>query len=138
MISDLKKAGFTGDKIVLAAHSLGGVMSQKYAAENPNLVKAQVLMGSVLQRSLREILPDGTSHFKYEVPTLTLGGTKDGLMRITRVTESFWHSFENITPSQKDLFPVVALEGVNHMGFMSGSPPGLVRKRDLVADVSEA
>jgi len=31
MIKDLKNAGFTGDKIVLAGHSLGGVMAQKYA-----------------------------------------------------------------------------------------------------------
>ena len=53
------------------------------------------------------------------------------------MAEHFWHAFENITPTQKNMFPVVALEGVNHMGFMSGSPPYLVKVRDLVADVSE-
>ena len=94
-------------------------------------------MGSVLERGTREILADGTSYFNYGVPTLTLGGTKDGLMRISRVAESFWHAHENIAAEQKDLFPVVALEGVSHMGFMSGPAPGLVKKRDLVQDVTE-
>ena len=94
-------------------------------------------MGSVLERGTREILADGTSYFNYGVPTLTLGGTKDGLMRISRVAESFWHAHENIAAEQKDLFPVVALKGVSHMGFMSGTPPGAVAKRDLVMDVSE-
>jgi len=89
-------------------------------------------MGSVLERSTVEILADGTSHFNFVTPTLTLGGTKDGLMRVSRVAESFWHTHENINSEQKDLFPVVALEGVSHMGFMSGTAPGLVEKRDLV------
>jgi hypothetical protein len=71
-------------------------------------------MGSVLTRDNRSIQSDGTSKYNYNVPTLTIGGTKDGLMRISRVAESFWHSYNNITPSQKDLFPVVALEGVSH------------------------
>jgi len=97
----------------MAGHSLGGVMAQQYSNGN-NGIKAQILMGSVLTRDHRSIQPDGTSKFNYKVPTLTIGGTKDGLMRISRVAESFWHAHENITPTQKDLFPVVALEGVSH------------------------
>lgn len=94
-------------------------------------------MGSVLTRDHRSIEADGTSKFNYNVPTLTIGGTKDGLMRISRVAESFWHAHDNITPSQKDLFPVVALEGVSHAQFMSGVPPSAVKNRDLKPDVSE-
>ena len=112
-------------------------MSQKYAKGKSNTIKGQVLMGSVLTRDTREIQADGSSHYSFDVPTLTLGGTKDGLMRISRVAESYWHSYENITPEQKDMFPVVALQGVSHMGFLSGSAPGAVAKRDLVMDVSE-
>jgi len=78
-------------------------------------VKAQILMGSTLTREHRSIQPDGTTFFDYPVPTLTIGGTKDGLMRISRIAESFWHSSENISADQKDLFPVVALDGVSHM-----------------------
>jgi hypothetical protein len=95
-------------------------------------------MGSVLTRDKRSIQDDGTTHYDYDVPTLTIGGTKDGLMRISRVAESYWHSYTNIESAQKDLFPVVALDGVSHMGFMSGVAPKAVAKRDLVMDVSES
>ena len=98
----------------MAGHSLGGVMAQKFTNGKNSGIKAQILMGSVLTRDNRSIQSDGTSKYNYNVPTLTIGGTKDGLMRISRVAESFWHSYNNITPSQKDLFPVVALEGVSH------------------------
>jgi len=53
-------------------------------------------MGSVLTRDKRSIQADGTTHYDYPVPTLTIGGTKDGLMRISRVAESYWHSYTNI------------------------------------------
>ena len=52
-----------------------------------------------------------------------IGGTKDGIMRISRVAESFWHSKLNIESTQKDLVPVIAFEGVSHAEFMSGTPP---------------
>jgi esterase/lipase len=53
-IKELRKEGFTGDNLVMAGHSLGGVMAQKYANGN-NGIKAQVLMGSVLTRDTRTI-----------------------------------------------------------------------------------
>lgn len=93
-------------------------------------------MGATITRDHREINSDGTSKFDYNVPTLTLGGTKDGMMRISRIAESFWHSEVNIEKSQKNLFPVVALEGVSHMQFSSGKPPIAVKRRDLKPDVS--
>jgi predicted alpha/beta-hydrolase family hydrolase len=116
----LRKLGFTGDNIVMAGHSLGGVMSQGYTADHSSTVKAQVLMGSVLTRDKRSITKNGSTKIDYKVPTLTVGGTKDGLMRISRVAESFWHSHENIQTSQKDLFPTVAFEGISHAQFSSG------------------
>lgn len=82
--------GFTGDNVVIAGHSLGGVMSQNYAQDNTD-IKAQVLMGSTMLRTNRSINDDdGKSNYNYTVPTLTIGGTKDGLMRMTRVTENYW------------------------------------------------
>ena len=42
-------------------------------------------MGSVLLRDNHSINDDGTTHFDYDVPTLTLGGTKDCLMRESRL-----------------------------------------------------
>lgn len=59
-------------------------------------------------------------------------------MRISRVAEAFWHSNLNIEAAQKNLFPVIAFEGVSHAEFMSGTPPLLVKNKDLKPDVSES
>lgn len=67
-------------------------MAQNYADDKKSPVKAQVLMGAVLTRDKHSLNDDGTTHWNYPVPTLTIGGTKDGLMRTTRVAESYWHS----------------------------------------------
>ena len=95
-------------------------------------------MGSVLTRDNHSLNKDGTTHFDYPVPTLTLGGTKDGLMRISRMAEAYYHQIDNIETAQKGLFPVFALEGASHMSFMSGVPPGLVMKKDLRPEITEA
>jgi len=137
-LKELKKAGFTGDNVLLAGHSLGGVMAQNYANKNTDTIKGQVLMGSVLLRDNRKINDDGTTHFDYEVPTLTLGGTKDGLMRVSRLTEAYWHSQINIEASQANMSPIYALEGTSHMSYMTGEPPSAVKKRDLVPDVDDS
>lgn len=81
---------------MIAGHSLGGVMSQKYAASNSDTIKGSILMGSVLLRSYHSINDDGSTKWDYEVPTLTLSGTKDGLLRVSRVAEAFWHQYTNI------------------------------------------
>lgn len=57
---------------------------------------------------------------------MTIGGTKDGLMRISRIAESYWHQVTNIDPSQAEMFPVEALEGVAHYQFAGGVPPSFV------------
>ena len=117
----------------MAAHSLGGVMSQKYAKKNADKIKGSVLMGSVLLREDHSINADGTTHFDYPVPTLTIGGTKDGLLRISRLAESYWHQIENIEDAQKGMFPVYAVEGTSHMSYMSGDAPSHVKENDLKA-----
>jgi len=135
-IKELTAAGFSGDNILLAGHSLGGVMAQKYAAGNMTQIKGLITMGSTLTRDNRKMNKDGTTHFN-NVPTLTIGGTKDGLMRISRIAESWYHGRENIEAAQNWMFPVVALDGVSHMGFTSGTPPKAVLKRDLRPEVTE-
>jgi hypothetical protein len=112
-------------------------MAQGYTKDNADTVKAQVLMGSVLTRDKRSIDADGNTIIDYPVPTLTVGGTKDGLMRISRVSEAFWHSHINIIDTEANIFPVMAFEGVSHAQFSSGNMPGPVRNKDLTPDVTE-
>lgn len=137
-LKELTAAGFTGDNILIAGHSLGGVMAQNYANKNTDTIKGQVLMGSVLLRDNHELNDDGTTHWKYDVPTLTLGGTKDGLMKVSRLAEAYWHQYINIEDAQKNLFPIYTLEGTTHMSYMTGEPPSAVFKKDLIPDVDDA
>ena len=95
-LEDLQALGFSGDNIVTAGHSLGGAMIQGYTQDHPDQVKAQVLMGSTLTREKHSINKDGTTHWNYQTPTMSVGGTKDGLMRVSRMAESFWHSNINV------------------------------------------
>ncbi len=96
-------------------------------------------MGSVLLRNTRAINESGNTAFDYDVPTLTLVGDKDGLLRITRGAESYWHQTKNIEQNQTGKFPVVALEGVSHAGFMDSSMlPSAVKEKDLKLEVDEA
>jgi len=92
-------------------------------------------MGSVLLRDSHSINEDGTTHWDYDVPTLTLGGTKDGLMRVSRLAEAYWHQYTNVEDSQKGMFPIYALEGSSHMSYMTGDAPKAVMKKDLVPDI---
>ena len=66
-------------------------------------------MGSSLSRSyISGLNNDGSSIMNYSVPTLTLNGSLDGLYRVTRVAESYFHHFVNQLKSDvKKNFPVV-------------------------------
>lgn len=110
-------------------------MAQWYADSQPDLIKGQFLMGSVLLRDSHSTNDDGTTHWDYNVPTLTMGGTKDGLMRVTRLTEAYWTQVKNVDPAQAGMFPVFAMEGTSHMSYMTGDAPSAVKKSDLRPDV---
>ena len=94
-------------------------------------------MGSGLLRNKHELNDDGTTKWNFDVPTLTLNGTKDGLFRVTRVAEAWWHQYENIQASQKDMFPIYVFEGTSHMSYLTGDAPSNVRKHDLKPAVEE-
>lgn len=83
-------------------------------------------MGSVLLRDTRFVHTNGKSLYDFPIPTIQIGGTRDGLMRISRVAEEYWHSVQNIDSSQAGMFPTVAFEGVAHHTFMSAPFPSFV------------
>lgn len=120
---------------MIAGHSLGGTVAQDYANSHADTIKGQILMGSALLRGLRSINDYGTSHYDYDVPTLTLGGTKDGLVRVSRLAEEYWHSQKNVEDDQRNKFPIFALEGSSHMSYMTGDPTKFVKSKDLVPDI---
>lgn len=92
-----------------------------YVKDHSDLIKGQILMGSTLERNTHSITKKGTTLFDYKTPTLQLSGLKDGLLRITRGAEAFWHQEINIDESQKGMFPVIALDDVSHASFMDSS-----------------
>lgn len=96
----LAKAGLKEKAYYIAAHSLGGVMAQNYSEEQGSKFKAQFLMGSGLLRNKRTN-DNSTGHtvFEYPIPTVTFAGTKDGLYRISRNAEAYWHQVMNIAPN---------------------------------------
>lgn len=94
-------------------------------------------MGNALKRDQREVQEsDGSTLFSILTPTLTLAGSKDGLMRVSRIAESYWHQVTNINSSQATLFPVEVLSGVAHYQFADASPPKDVAENDLKGDVT--
>jgi hypothetical protein len=99
----LASNGFIKGDQYLAAHSLGTVMAQMYIQSNHETAgfKAQFLMGGGIMRQHRTNNNDtGLTSFDNFIPTMTIVGTKDGLYRITRGAEGYWHGVQNIIPSQ--------------------------------------
>jgi hypothetical protein len=108
------------------AHSLGTVFLQKWCTSNPKVCAGQILTGGWLART------NYYPKFSYTKPTLTMGGSLDGLARATRtIGESY---YQQITVANKAVeFPVVVIEGMNHYSWGSGPIPAAEQVRDLRA-----
>ena len=129
VIKGMKSQGMNTSLLFLAGHSLGGAMLQDYVHSNPTGIKGQILMGSYLERKYK--------NQTYPTPTLTIGGELDGLSRVTRVMESYYHYVLYPYQGNKpNLFPVAVVQGMSHMQFASGTPPFLVQERDLKPEIS--
>ena len=129
ILGQMKSQGMNTSILFFAGHSLGGAMLQDYVHSNPNGIKGQILMGSYLERKYKDQ--------SYPIPTATMGGELDGLTRVTRLMESYYHYILNPYPgNEPNLFPVVVIPGMSHMQFASGSPPFLVREKDLKPEIS--
>lgn len=90
-------------------------------------------MGSVLLRNTRTITESGSTLFKSGIPpTLTFTAELDGLLRISRGAEAYFHGVVNVDSSQKGKYPVIGLEGMNHAGFMDSTMlPSGVKNDDM-------
>ena len=115
--------------VFFAGHSLGGVILQDYLQNNPALANGQILFGSFLLEKYRNTT--------YKVPTLTIGGELDGLTRITRIMEAYYHQVLKVdNQNSSSMFPVIVINGMTHFQFASGAPPELVKLRDLRPEIS--
>lgn len=106
--SELVTKGFTANEYYIASHSLGTVISQDWVQDNADEFKGQFLMGGGILRDYRSNNNDtGLTHFEVVIPTMTIAGTKDGLYRVSRAAEGYWHGHMNIEADQKAKFPVI-------------------------------
>eukprot|EP00475_Leptophrys_vorax_P003986 TRINITY_DN12333_c0_g1_i1.p1 TRINITY_DN12333_c0_g1~~TRINITY_DN12333_c0_g1_i1.p1 ORF type:complete len:504 (-),score=132.01 TRINITY_DN12333_c0_g1_i1:88-1599(-) len=131
--TDLYNQGFPSNgTFFLGGHSLGSAQAQPHAVSNPNDYLAVILNSGPINRKYR------TADSNLPVPTLTLTGEVDGLVRISRVAESVETQYWNpIDPSWTEKYPVILVPGINHMSFGSGTPPSAVKQRDLKLEVTE-
>ncbi|MEH2252388.1 hypothetical protein [Nostoc sp.] len=140
VISEMRQEGMPAtDNIFFAAHSVGGIAIQKYLKAFPERAKGQILMGSFLDKEyLSKLNQEGKTVIQYTVPTLTIGGTLDGLARITRIATGFWYQHINSSePTDIENFPVVAINWATHMQFASREPVSYVADFDLKPKVPD-
>ena len=93
-----------------------------------------VLLSSGILRKYRWPSPQALDP---SLPVLTLAGDLDGLFRVFRLAESFWHQY--VISKQRDtaavLRPALVLRGANHMSMASGTVPPFVALHDIPAEL---
>lgn len=78
------------DKVVITAHSLGGIMTSLYLEKNPVNAIGAIFMGSFLERKRFELTEEGLHKLNFNTPVLTIAGELDGLARIVRMAEAHY------------------------------------------------
>lgn len=121
----VEEAGAVPKYTFVAGHSAGAAQIQTYCNDSSRGVTGQVLYAATLLSAYNNL--------SYPTPTLTVGGEKDGMTRITRLAEAAY-----VYRSAPAKFPVFAIKGASHMSFASGAPPRMVRLRDLRPEVNES
>jgi len=130
MKQEMISQGMDTNLYYYGGHSLGTVKIQDYCFEYKQNCTGQILMGGCL---LRNASSEYFYDVNYPVPTLTIGGELDGLTRVTRMMEGYYHQ---VLHSKSQDFPIVVIEGMTHMQFASGSPPILVFEKDLKPEIT--
>ena len=142
LLSDLQDQGFPSGSLIFAGGHSGELdQLQHCIASNTSScskIDAAVLLGFPLLRQYRYTFP---------LPVLTIAGTLDGVSRVTRTgAESLFHALTPHAPSvcklqssrtPNVLCPVIAIDGISHMSFASGSPSSLIHQLDLKPEIAE-
>ena len=104
---------------------VGGVYLQDYILASKKDADGLILLGSFLSHENR---------VKFTVPSLTIGGGRDGLVRVTRIMESYYHQILHSSSSFNDTCrqqPVVVIDQVTHAQFADGSTPSGIKGVDF-------
>lgn len=112
-------------KVVLVGHSWGGHAVQNFmnkykeGAFEDWSIWGGVLLGSSIQRHLITVQQDGSSFVDLGLaaPIMMFGAELDGLNRISRFAESFYHTNTNINSRQHTKFYNILMKGMNHAQF---------------------
>lgn len=119
--------GFSTAKVFQAGHSLGGIMLETWAKDNPDLSKGILLFGSYLPNGF---FGNGDTNV-FPVPVLTAVGSLDAgsLSYVTREAR------ESKDPVLKGRCPVLVIDKVNHAQVASGEIPDVVIETDVDAEI---
>lgn len=137
LLDQMKSMGMTqSTKVFYAGHGLGGILLANHF--NTQNIDGLILLGSFLPKALREITnPEGKTKINFPSKVLTIANELDGLCRIMRMAEAYYHSVENIVIEAKGRYPVVVVKGASHMQFASGDVPSFVQQNDLKPEITE-
>jgi hypothetical protein len=93
-----------------------------------------VLLSAALQRKYR---PDRLGNYPV-FPSLTIGSELDGLFRVFRMAEAYFHQIYDKTEEAFIQHGVFVIPGASHGSFISGPLPPFVRLNDLKPEVDPA
>ncbi len=126
--------------VFVAVHSQEyAILMQEYVvavstSKGEALISGLILLGAFLDRSYRSI----DHNHPFPVPTFTVGAELDGVCRVSRILEEFYHliyTADNISAARKR-FPVAVIQGMSHLQFASGEPSDVMKKYDLKPEVN--
>ena len=129
--AELKEHGMaTSAAIFYVGEYVGGAYLQEYLLNNDNSASGLILLGSFLSRENRS---------KFSMPSLTIGGGRDGLVRVTRIMEAYYHQVVHSPSTMNETCkrqPVVVLEELCHSQFADGTAVDGIKGVDFVPMMS--
>jgi len=128
-ITELKEHGMQTSIIFYVGEYVGGAYLQEYLLNYGNS-SGLILLGSFLSRENRS---------KFPIPSLTIGGGRDGVVRVTHMMEAYYHQVIHSPLTMNEtckMQAVVVLEQLSHAQFADGSAIDGIKGIDFVPTMS--
>eukprot|EP01084_Bolivina_argentea_P095835 172294_1 len=138
--------------IFFAGHGLGGNILQTFSGINqfnysqihPFTYKGQILHAAFITRTWRDNNTQLLSN--YTIPTLTISGELDGIIRISRIIEQYYiqqisnSTDHNAFVNNKTLlnYPVIIINGMNHKQYFTDNIPAFILDTDLISEIKDS